>query len=350
MRSMPTRAFFLLILQRAVRIEQNVFSIHFGKGFQQHPADLSYFLGLHHPIQTGPALRFKFGTIHGPKIAFIPTTFELMQQYMQRAIELAKLGLGRTYPNPLVGCVIVREGKIIGEGWHRKAGEAHAEVHAINSVRDRELLADACLYVNLEPCAHQGKTPPCCDLVIEHKIPKVVIANIDPHDKVAGRGIARLKEAGTEVIVGVCASEGEQLNRRFFTLHRKKRPYVVLKWAESRDGFMDAERQPSQRGSIAISGPESRSLSHLWRSQEESILVGRHTAEVDDPLLNTRAVHGRSPAVVLIDPQRRLKLEQLRMMDAAQRQVIRISSSRSTGPTILQPKRSHWNIQMPLRF
>ena len=254
-----------------------------------------------------------------------------MQQYMQRAIELAKLGLGRTYPNPLVGCVIVREGKIIGEGWHRKAGEAHAEVHAINSVRDRELLADACLYVNLEPCAHQGKTPPCCDLVIEHKIPKVVIANIDPHDKVAGRGIARLKEAGTEVIVGVCASEGEQLNRRFFTLHRKKRPYVVLKWAESRDGFMDAERQPSQRGSIAISGPESRSLSHLWRSQEESILVGRKTAEVDDPLLNARAVHGRSPAVVLIDPQRRLKLEQLRMMDAAQRQVIRISSSRSTG-------------------
>ncbi|NBR83332.1 MAG: bifunctional diaminohydroxyphosphoribosylaminopyrimidine deaminase/5-amino-6-(5-phosphoribosylamino)uracil reductase RibD, partial [Flavobacteriia bacterium] len=231
-----------------------------------------------------------------------------MQQYMQRAIELAKLGLGRTYPNPLVGCVIVRKGEIIGEGWHRKAGEPHAEVHAINSVRDREGLKDACLYVNLEPCAHQGKTPPCCDLIIEHKIPKVVIANIDPHDKVAGQGIARLKDSGTEVIVGVCASEGEQLNRRFFTVHRKKRPYVLLKWAESRDGFMDAERRPGQMGSFAISGAESRSLSHLWRTQEESILVGRKTAEVDDPLLNARAVHGRSPTVVLIDPQRSLRL------------------------------------------
>jgi diaminohydroxyphosphoribosylaminopyrimidine deaminase/5-amino-6-(5-phosphoribosylamino)uracil reductase len=254
-----------------------------------------------------------------------------MQQYMQRAIELAKLGLGRTYPNPLVGCVIVRKGEIIGEGWHRKAGEAHAEVHAINSVRNREGLRDACLYVNLEPCAHQGKTPPCCDLIIKHKIPKVVIANIDPHDKVAGQGIARLKEAGTEVILGVCASEGEQLNRRFFTVHQKKRPYVVLKWAESRDGFMDAERQHGQMGSIAISGAESRSLSHLWRTQEESILVGRRTAEVDDPLLNTRAVHGRSPAVVLIDPHRKLKLNQLRMMDAAQRQFIRISRQRASG-------------------
>lgn len=255
-----------------------------------------------------------------------------MQQYMQRAIELAKLGLGRTYPNPLVGCVIVRNGEIIGEGWHRKAGQPHAEVHAINSVRDREGLKDACLYVNLEPCAHQGKTPPCCDLIIEHKIPKVVIANIDPHDKVAGQGIARLKEAGTEVIVGVCASEGEQLNRRFFSVHRKKRPYVVLKWAESRDGFMDAERRAGQMGSIAISGPESQSLSHLWRTQEESILVGRKTAVVDDPLLNARAVHGRSPVVVLIDPQRSLRLDQLRMMDAVERQLIRISSQSATGP------------------
>ena len=158
--------------------------------------------------------------------------------YMNRCIQLAKNGLGQTYPNPLVGSVIVHQGKIIGEGWHRKAGEPHAEVHAVASVKDKSLLKEATIYVSLEPCSHYGKTPPCCNLIIEHEIPQVVIGTIDPFSEVAGKGIKRLEEAGKKAIVGVLESECKELNRRFFTFHTQKRPYIILKWAESKDGFI----------------------------------------------------------------------------------------------------------------
>ena len=163
------------------------------------------------------------------------TTHEI---YMKRCIELAKNGLGTTYPNPLVGSVIVHEGKIIGEGWHKKAGEAHAEVNAVNSVKDKSLLKEATIYVSLEPCSHFGKTPPCCDLIIANEIPNVVVGTVDPFAKVAGNGIKKLIESGKNVTVGVLEDECNELNKRFFTFHQKKRPYIILKWAESTDGFI----------------------------------------------------------------------------------------------------------------
>lgn len=158
--------------------------------------------------------------------------------YIKRCIELAKNGLGTTYPNPMVGSVIVYNNEIIGEGWHRKSGEPHAEVNAINSVKDQSLLSKSTIYVSLEPCSHFGKTPPCCDLIISHKIPNVVIGTIDTYAKVAGTGIKNLIEAGKKVTVGILEEECIELNKRFFTFHNKKRPYIILKWAESEDGFI----------------------------------------------------------------------------------------------------------------
>lgn len=162
---------------------------------------------------------------------------KIHEKYILRCIELAKNGLGTTYPNPLVGSVIVYDNKIIGEGWHKKAGEPHAEVNAVNSVKDKSLLEKATIYVSLEPCSHFGKTPPCCDLIIQQKIPNIVIGTIDPFAKVSGNGIRKLKEAGRNVTVGILEKECNELNKRFFTFHQKKRPYIILKWAESADGF-----------------------------------------------------------------------------------------------------------------
>src|SRR5574343_699736 len=189
--------------------------------------------------------------------------------YMKRCIELAKNGLGTTYPNPLVGSVIVHEGKIIGEGWHRKAGEPHAEVNAVNSVKNQSLLKESTIYVSLEPCSHYGKTPPCCDLIIAHKIPIVVIGTIDPFSKVAGTGIQRLIESVCEVIVGVLEKECLELNKRFFTFHNKKRPYIILKWAESRDGFI-APLTKDIKAPVWISNEYSRQLVHQWRAEEQA--------------------------------------------------------------------------------
>ena len=222
------------------------------------------------------------------------------ERYIQRCLFLAHKAMGYTYPNPLVGSVIVHEGKIIGEGWHTKAGEPHAEVNAIASVKDKNLLKESTLYVNLEPCAHFGKTPPCADLIIEKEIPKIVIGCVDIYSKVAGRGIERLQQAGREVIVGVLEAESQALNKRFFTFHAQKRPYIILKWAQTRDGFI-APLQQAQQAPVWISNAFSQQLTHLWRAQEGAILVGKHTVEKDNPSLTTRHWVGNNPLRLVID-------------------------------------------------
>ncbi|MDY0090444.1 MAG: bifunctional diaminohydroxyphosphoribosylaminopyrimidine deaminase/5-amino-6-(5-phosphoribosylamino)uracil reductase RibD [Flavobacteriaceae bacterium] len=222
------------------------------------------------------------------------------QKYMLRCIELAQNGLGQTYPNPMVGCVIVHQGKIIGEGWHRKAGEPHAEVNAIQSVKDKSKLEHATIYVSLEPCSHYGKTPPCCDLITAHKIPNVVVGTIDSFAQVSGRGIRKLKEAGKNVIVGILENECRNLNKRFFTFLEKKRPYIILKWAESADGFL-APSQKNKQEPVWLSNQFSRQLVHKWRTEEQSILVGTQTVLDDNPKLNVRDWSGTSPIRVIFD-------------------------------------------------
>ncbi|HFK5570378.1 TPA: bifunctional diaminohydroxyphosphoribosylaminopyrimidine deaminase/5-amino-6-(5-phosphoribosylamino)uracil reductase RibD [Elizabethkingia meningoseptica] len=216
--------------------------------------------------------------------------------YMQRALQLAGKALGNTYPNPLVGSVIVSDGKIIGEGWHHKAGEPHAEVNAINSVEDKELLKNSTIYVTLEPCAHYGKTPPCAVKIVEMGIPKVVIGSMDPHDKVNGKGKAILEEAGIEVITGVLEEECKTLNKRFFTYHKKQRPFIILKWAESTDGFMDKDFKP-----YAISNALSQQRNHQLRADEQAILVGTKTVLNDNPGLTVREVSGNNPVRIILD-------------------------------------------------
>jgi len=220
--------------------------------------------------------------------------------YIQRCIQLAKNGLGTTYPNPLVGSVIVYDGKIIGEGWHRKAGEPHAEVNAIHSVKDKSLLSKATIYVSLEPCSHFGKTPPCCDMIIKHKIPNVVVGTVDPNSQVAGTGIKRLIENGITVTVGILEDECNELNKRFFTFHNKKRPYIILKWAESLDGFI-APLTKEKQEPVWISNSISRQLVHKWRSEEQAILVGTQTVIDDNPKLDVRDWKGENPIRIVLD-------------------------------------------------
>jgi diaminohydroxyphosphoribosylaminopyrimidine deaminase/5-amino-6-(5-phosphoribosylamino)uracil reductase len=222
------------------------------------------------------------------------------QLYIKRCIELAKNGLGTTYPNPMVGSVIVHNGKIIGEGWHRKSGEAHAEVNAINSVKDKSLLSKATIYVSLEPCSHFGKTPPCCDLIIKHNIPDVVVGTIDPNSKVAGSGIKKLRENGVNVTVGVLEKECHELNKRFFTFHNSNRPYIILKWAQSQDGFI-APPAKAKKGPVWVSNSFSRQLVHKWRSEEQAILVGTTTVLDDNPKLDVRDWSGNNPIRVVLD-------------------------------------------------
>lgn len=224
---------------------------------------------------------------------------------MKRCIALAKNGLGTTYPNPMVGSVIVYEGKIIGEGWHKKAGEPHAEVNAINSVKDKSLLKKATIYVSLEPCSHFGKTPPCCDLIIKNKIPNVVIGTVDPNIKVAGNGIKKLIEAGIHVTIGILEDECNELNKRFFTFHQKKRPYIILKWAESQDGFI-APLEKIEKKPVWITNDFSRQLVHKWRTEEQAILVGTQTVIDDNPKLNARDWHGNNPIRIVLDQNNRI--------------------------------------------
>ncbi len=227
--------------------------------------------------------------------------------YMQRCLDLAQLGMGHVSPNPMVGSVIVHNGKVIGEGYHRKYGEAHAEVNAVNQVLGKfdngeELLKQSTIYVSLEPCAHYGKTPPCADLIIRHHIPKVVVGCRDPFEQVNGKGIEKLKEAGVEVILGVLENECRWLNRRFFTRVQKHRPYIILKWAQTEDGFF----APDDGSQHWITGDESRRLVHQWRAKEDAILVGKNTAMIDNPQLNARYAEGKSPKRIVID--RKLEL------------------------------------------
>lgn len=220
-------------------------------------------------------------------------------RFMQRALDLALLGRVRVCPNPMVGCVIEQEGVILGEGFHQQYGGQHAEVNAVESVADKSKLRFSTVYVTLEPCSHFGKTPPCADLLIHHKVKKVVICNTDPNPLVSGSGIEKLKNAGIEVETGLLADQGEEVNKRFFTFHRKKRPYVTLKWAQTADGYVARENFDSKW----ISNARSRQLVHKWRSEEASILVGKHTAIHDNPALTVRDWSGKNPVRILIDPK-----------------------------------------------
>lgn len=225
---------------------------------------------------------------------------------MTRCFDLARTALGNVSPNPLVGCVIVYQDKIIGEGYHREFGGPHAEVNAINAVTDKSLLKDSTLYVNLEPCTHHGKTPPCADLIISSGIPRVVISTIDPFPATNGKGIEMLRKAGIEVISGVLKDDGYELNRRFFTYHNNKRPYIILKWAQTLDGYMDIDRSDPKIPFRWISNDRLKMLVHKWRTEEDGLLVGYTTASNDNPQLNVREWTGRNPVRMVLDEKLKL--------------------------------------------
>jgi diaminohydroxyphosphoribosylaminopyrimidine deaminase / 5-amino-6-(5-phosphoribosylamino)uracil reductase len=227
-------------------------------------------------------------------------------KYMKRCFELALKGLGYVAPNPLVGCVIVKDEKIIAEGYHAEYGKAHAEVNAIHSLPENFDLSDCTLYVNIEPCSHHGKTPPCSDLILKKNFKKVVISNIDTNPLVGGKGIERLKKAGIEVETGILEKEGRELNKRFFTFHEKKRPYIILKWAETNDGFISRLPLPENKSENWITGEESKRLSHQWRAQEQAIMVGSNTVLNDDPQLTVRLAEGKNPLRIVLDRQLRV--------------------------------------------
>ncbi len=242
------------------------------------------------------------------------------ESFMQRALQLAEYGRGHVSPNPMVGCVLVAAGQIIGEGWHRNYGGPHAEVQAVRDAEKRgneNLLKSATAYVTLEPCSHFGKTPPCADLLINKKIKRVVVANHDPNPLVAGRGLTMLQEAGIEVVTGILTNQGQELNRRFFNFFTKKRPYVILKWAETADGFIAAENGTP----LPISNSYSSQRVHRWRGEEDAILVGRQTALNDNPRLNIRHWPGVDPVRVVLD--RKLALpETLHLFDRSQPTIV----------------------------
>ncbi len=227
---------------------------------------------------------------------------------MARCIALAKNGLGTTYPNPMVGSVIVYNDKIIGEGWHKKSGEPHAEVIAISSVKNKELLTKSTLYVSLEPCSHFGKTPPCSDLIIKENIPNIVIGTIDTHSKVSGKGIQKLINANRNIVVGVLEKECKEVNKRFFTFHNKNLPYIILKWAQSIDGYI-APLHKQEQIPIWLSNKLSRQLVHKWRSEEPAILVGTNTVLDDNPMLNVRDFAGNNPTRIVLDKNGKISNE-----------------------------------------
>lgn len=226
---------------------------------------------------------------------------EVENKYMARCISLARNGTGNVAPNPMVGAVIVHQGKIIGEGYHRKYGEAHAEVNAIASVRDESLLKEATIYVSLEPCSHYGKTPPCAELIIKKLIPRVVIGCLDPFSEVSGRGVRMLREAGVEVVTGVMEEEARELNRVFMTFQEKRRPYIYLKWAQSADGFMDRLRTDNSLPAVVLSSSETLRRVHHLRANVAAIMVGTQTALLDNPSLTVRHWAGKSPVRVVLD-------------------------------------------------
>lgn len=229
-------------------------------------------------------------------------------KYMALALELAQRGAGMVSPNPMVGAVIVHPDKgIIGSGWHQKYGGPHAEVNAVESVQGQNmgLLNESTMYVNLEPCSHFGKTPPCCDLIIGHRLKRVVIGSTDSNPQVSGRGIEKIENAGIQVTLGVMHKEALELNKRFFMTHSQGRPYIILKWAQTTDGYLDAIR-PAQVPPRWMTSPDCKKLVHTWRAQEDAIIVGRATAQMDNPALTVRSVEGKNPIRIVLD--RDLKL------------------------------------------
>ncbi len=227
------------------------------------------------------------------------------EKYMRRCLDLARNGAGRTSPNPMVGCVIVHNGAIVGEGYHHRAGAPHAEVNAIESVQNADILRDSTLYVSLEPCSHWGRTPPCADRIISSKIPRVVVGMEDPFAEVCGNGIRKLREAGIEVVVGVLEAECRALNRRFITYHAEKRPYITLKWAQTADGYLDNNRPPTAPAAW-MTGPAARTRVHRLRAESDAILTGTNTIARDDPALTVREGGGKNPLRVVLDRTLRL--------------------------------------------
>ena len=238
--------------------------------------------------------------------------------FLNKCIKIARLRTGNVSPNPMVGSVIVYNKEIIGEGHHEKYGSHHAEVNAINSVKNKSLLSKSTLYVNLEPCSRFGKTPPCSDLIIKYKIPKVVIGCTDTYSEVNGNGIEKMRNAGIDVIVGIMEKESKELNKRFFTFHEKKRPYIILKWAESKDGFIAPK---DQKEPFWMTSKESKKLVHKWRSEEDPILIGRITAEKDNPSLTVREIEGENPIRIVIDKDLKLS-ENLNLFNSESETII----------------------------
>lgn len=230
------------------------------------------------------------------------------EKYIKKCLILAAKGLGNVEPNPMVGCVIVHNGKIIGEGHHEKYGGPHAEINTINAIKNKELLKESTLYVSLEPCSHHGKTPPCADAILNYGVKKVVIGSVDPNPMVKGKGIAKLVRGGCDVITGVLENECMDLNKRFFTFYHEHRPYIILKWAMTKDGFIDKIRQQNQNP-LKITGAAANKLSHIWRSEEQAIMIGTETAIKDNPSLTTRHVKGRSPIRIVMDRNLRIPEE-----------------------------------------
>ncbi len=236
--------------------------------------------------------------------------FDVEEKYMLRAIEVARLGMGNVSPNPMVGCVIVHNDIIIGEGYHCEYGKSHAEVNAVISVKNKELLKESTLYVTLEPCSHFGKTPPCSDLILKYGIPNVVVGTIDPFAQVAGKGLEKLRNGGCKVLQGYLEDKCIELNRRFFTFHQKKRPYIILKWAQTADGFIDIDRSVEHFGqSTWITNDLSRIAVHKMRADESAILVGTNTARKDNPALTIREWSGKPPLRLVIDKALKLSSE-----------------------------------------
>ena len=248
------------------------------------------------------------------------------ETFMKRCIELATNGAGNVAPNPMVGCVIVHEGKIIGEGFHKKFGEAHAEVNAIRSVSDQALLRQSTLYVNLEPCSYFGKTPPCTDLIIEKKIPEVIIGCLDPNPLVAGTGAQQLQTSNIKLQIGILETECRKLNKRFFTFHQKKRPYIILKWAQTKDGFI----APKDKSRVSISNEFSKTIAHRWRSDEACIMVGTNTALHDDPKLDSRLWNNNNPIRIVIDRELKLPSE-LNLFDRSAPTIVFCEKEKASG-------------------
>jgi len=281
--------------------------------------------------------------------------------FMQRALELAQHGKGHVSPNPMVGCVIVHQDRIIGEGYHTEYGKPHAEVNAINSAKNKELLKESTLYVTLEPCSHHGKTPPCADLLVQHGIPRVYIAASDPNPKVAGKGIEKLKANGCKVEVGLLEKEAVELNKRFFCFHQKQRPYIILKWAQTLDGYMDSNpRESKNRKDYWITNDALRIKTHQWRAEETAIFVGANTLLHDNSQLNVRYCAGKNPVRITF-ADRNLN-ENLHFFDNTQHSIVfnyekeektnfthfcKLSKNESTEQAIIQ-KLYEMNIQSVL--